>query len=80
MTEWIKGRSLQNDDQDYKALGRALAHLHTCCKDLPPAHSSTTLRKAKIFKAQERLFRLHLTHKKTLPIDGFEEIRINAKT
>ena len=61
MTEWIEGRGLQNNVQDYEALGRALANLHTICKDYLSSKSSFTKRQIKFFKLQERLFRLRLT-------------------
>jgi Ser/Thr protein kinase RdoA (MazF antagonist) len=61
MTEWIKGRSLQNNVQDYEALGRALAKLHTLCKNSHSSKSSFTKRQIKLFKLQESLFRLRLT-------------------
>jgi Ser/Thr protein kinase RdoA (MazF antagonist) len=61
MTEWIKGRSLQNNAQDYEALGRALAKLHTLYKDRHSSKSSSfTKGQIKLFKLQERLFRHRL--------------------
>jgi Ser/Thr protein kinase RdoA (MazF antagonist) len=61
MTEWIKGHSLQNNVQDYEALGRALANLHTLYKDSHSSKISFTKRHIKLFKHQERLFKLRLT-------------------
>jgi Ser/Thr protein kinase RdoA (MazF antagonist) len=61
MTEWIKGRSLQNDVLDYEALGKALANLHILCKDDErPSLSFFTKKQIKIFEIQDRLFRLRL--------------------
>jgi Ser/Thr protein kinase RdoA (MazF antagonist) len=60
MTEWIEGRRLQNDVQDYEALGRAMANLHSICKEYLSSMSSDTKRKIKLFKSQDRLFRLRL--------------------
>jgi Ser/Thr protein kinase RdoA (MazF antagonist) len=60
MTEWIEGRSLQNDVQDYESLGKALANLHTSCKDSLPSMSSFTKKQIGVFEFQGRLFRLRL--------------------
>jgi Ser/Thr protein kinase RdoA (MazF antagonist) len=60
MTEWIEGRSLQNKVQDYDALGKALAILHTSCKDSLPSMSSFTKKQIGLFKFHDRLFRLRL--------------------
>jgi Ser/Thr protein kinase RdoA (MazF antagonist) len=60
MTEWIEGRSLQNEVQDYEALGKALATLHTSCKDSLPSMSSFTKKQIGVFKLQDRLFGLRL--------------------
>lgn len=60
MTEWITGRSLQADVQDYEALGRALANLHTLYKYDRANMSSCTKNQIKNFQIQGRLFQLHL--------------------
>jgi Ser/Thr protein kinase RdoA (MazF antagonist) len=74
MSKWIKGHPLQNDDQEYEALGKALAMLHTLCKDCLPSKSYFTIRQIKLLKFQERLFRRRLTvirKKKPLLHNGF---------
>jgi Ser/Thr protein kinase RdoA (MazF antagonist) len=60
MTDWIEGRSLQNDSQDYEALGRALANLHTIRKGRLSSKSSFTKKQIELFKFQDRLFRFRL--------------------
>ncbi|MFD0694208.1 phosphotransferase [Paenibacillus sp. GCM10027628] len=60
MTEWINGRSIQIDAKDYEALGKALATLHTICKDRLPPMSPFTRQQINLFKREERLFRLRL--------------------
>jgi Ser/Thr protein kinase RdoA (MazF antagonist) len=61
MTEWIEGHRLQNDIKEYEALGRALANLHTICKDNRTSKFSFTKRQIKLFNHEDRLFRLRLT-------------------
>jgi CotS family spore coat protein len=62
MTEWLEGRNLQIDnEQDYTTLGRALANLHTICKDSLPSMSPYTQRQIHFFKVQDRLFQRRLT-------------------
>jgi Ser/Thr protein kinase RdoA (MazF antagonist) len=60
MTEWIEGHNLQNDVQEYEALGRALANLHTICKDDHSSMSAFTKRQIKLYKVQEHRFRHQL--------------------
>jgi Ser/Thr protein kinase RdoA (MazF antagonist) len=60
MMEWVKGHPLQNDVQHYEKLGRALAKLHTSCKDIHYSLSSFTKRQIKFFENESRLFRLRL--------------------
>jgi Ser/Thr protein kinase RdoA (MazF antagonist) len=76
MTDWIEGRSLQNNVEDYEALGRAVANLHTICKDYLSSMSSFTIKRIKLFKLQDHLFRLRLKvikRKKTLANKWFQE-------
>jgi Ser/Thr protein kinase RdoA (MazF antagonist) len=76
MAEWIDGRSLQTEAQEYEALGRALANLHTICKDDHSSMSSFTKRQIKLYKIQERLFRHRLRvikGKKTYTKKWFKE-------
>jgi Ser/Thr protein kinase RdoA (MazF antagonist) len=61
MTEWLEGRNLQIDnEEDYTILGRALANLHTVCKDSLPSMSPFTQKQIKHFQKKARLFRNNL--------------------
>jgi Ser/Thr protein kinase RdoA (MazF antagonist) len=61
MTEWIEGRRMKYDVQEYEALGRALANLHSICKDCRSSRFSFIKRQIKLFKYEDRLFQLRLT-------------------
>ncbi|SDN58782.1 Phosphotransferase enzyme family protein [Paenibacillus sp. yr247] len=78
MAEWIRGRGMQDDVQDYEALGRALANLHTICKDHLSSRSMSyfTKRQINLFKLEDRLYRLRLPNiqkKKTIAKRWFEK-------
>ncbi|HEY2494484.1 MAG TPA: phosphotransferase [Paenibacillus sp.] len=76
VTEWITGRSLQNDVQDYEALGRALATLHTVYKHDHAKMSSSTKKQIKNFQIQGHLFQSHLRKihsKNTIPKKWFRK-------
>ncbi|MGF7049521.1 Ser/Thr protein kinase RdoA (MazF antagonist) [Paenibacillus sp. DS2015] len=60
VTEWITGRSLQDDVQDYEDLGRALAGLHTLLKHNHTSMSSFTHKQMSNFQRQGHLFHSHL--------------------
>ncbi|WP_088833695.1 phosphotransferase [Paenibacillus tyrfis] len=60
LTEWIKGRELQNDVQDYDSLGKALAGLHNVCPTTRLPMSHFTLKEVGFLKWQEALFRRQL--------------------
>jgi Ser/Thr protein kinase RdoA (MazF antagonist) len=62
MTQWIKGQSLQNDSQQYQALGSALAKLHTLCKGENSTEASFTKRQLDFFDHENHLFRRKLKH------------------
>ncbi|GMX65826.1 hypothetical protein Elgi_50970 [Paenibacillus elgii] len=59
-TEWIKGRELQNDVQDYDTLGKALARLHNVTPNSRLPMSCFTLQEAAVLKRQDALFRRQL--------------------
>lgn len=56
ITEWIKGRNLEGAE-DFEELGRALATLHTLSYDIHTTKKSYTLKRIRIWKFQDRLFR-----------------------
>jgi Ser/Thr protein kinase RdoA (MazF antagonist) len=60
MMEWVKGQPIQNDVEHYEKLGRALAKLHTSCKDRDHSVSSFTKRHIKFFENESHLFRSRL--------------------
>ncbi|WP_010493079.1 phosphotransferase [Paenibacillus elgii] len=60
LTEWIKGRELQNDVQDYDSLGKALAGLHNVCPTTRLPMSHFTLKEVGFMKWQDALFRRQL--------------------
>ncbi|MCP3774931.1 phosphotransferase [Paenibacillus sp. MZ04-78.2] len=60
MTEWIKGRGLQNDAQDYDNLGKALAGLHSVCQSSRLPMSRFTLKEVGALKRRDALFRRQL--------------------
>ncbi|WP_258171054.1 phosphotransferase [Paenibacillus sp. R14(2021)] len=56
ITAWIKGRNLENE-QDFEALGRALATLHTTSGRFLSTKGSSTRKQIQIWRIQDRLFR-----------------------
>jgi Ser/Thr protein kinase RdoA (MazF antagonist) len=76
MMEWVMGHPMQIDVQHYEKLGKALAKLHTSCKDSHYSASSFTKRQVKCFENESRLFRLRLKliqKKKATPFIWFKD-------
>lgn len=78
MAQWIKGRTMESDAQDYEALGKALALLHTICKDRLSPMSSYTSHQIKLFKLEDRLFRLRLQNMQKKSTDAKKWFRMHG--
>lgn len=60
ITEWVTGRSIVKDVQDYESLGRALARLHSIRKVHHTPTPPYTQQRINSFKLQSHYFRKHL--------------------
>lgn len=61
MTAWIKGRSLEKQE-DFAELGRALGTLHQTPLPFLHAQGAFTLAQTRLWQVKDRLFRKRMTH------------------
>ncbi len=62
MTEWVTGRALNREPEDYVSLGKALGHLHKLRRIHRTPTPPYTQQRIKTFKAQSHLFQQHLNY------------------
>lgn len=62
MTEWVTGRGLNREPEDYVSLGKALGHLHKLRRIHRTPTPLYTQQRIKTFKAQSHLFQQHLNY------------------
>lgn len=78
MTEWVEGRKLHTEEQDYHTLGRALASLHSFNNHGIVAKSRVTLNLINGFRKRHYLFRRRLRDLRQNKREGYW-FKVNGK-